>query len=71
MMTGILPGGENAHALQHLNPNQQAMYQQQQMSKSYLLPLLLFCWHILAMNITQLLFTLYSINAPNANNHSS
>lgn len=46
MMGGMPPGAgvPNAHALQHLNPNQQqAIFQQQQhqqMSKSYLLSLL-------------------------------
>lgn len=44
MMAGMPPGagGPNAHALQHLNPNQQAamFQQQQQMSKPYILSLL-------------------------------
>lgn len=49
MMAGMPPGaGPNAHALQHLNPNQQAQaamfqqQQQQQMSKSDLLSPVLF-----------------------------
>ncbi|PQE17357.1 Topoisomerase II-associated PAT1 protein [Rutstroemia sp. NJR-2017a BVV2] len=37
MMAGMPPGagGPNAHALQHLNPNQQALYQQQQQAMNF------------------------------------